>query len=94
MTDDVKSLAEMKEHLYKAFNHALRNYEWDKSYGSDNTREDMKIMGLLAQATAAVEHESLVQEAVRAYVEGGGNIADLADGLTKDIKALRPMKLK
>ncbi len=97
-----KSLGEMKDKLYEAFDKALVAYS-DITTSSDGkmiekTASRSQALGAaaqVAQALVSVEHEIMVQDVVKEARERGDNIAvEIAGGLSNSMAPMSALKFK
>lgn len=96
-----KSLDEIRDKLYKAFDLAWQQYEnVDHSSGSIAEKVNARSLALTAaaqsaQALTSVEHEIAVQKAYADWKASGANIDDdIAGGIIRDVKTMAKLKIK
>ena len=95
-----KSLEEMKDKLYKAFDRAIAHSESDMSAGNNFEKitarsEALQAAAQTAQAITVVEHEIAVLDALKDARERGDRvILEISGGIAQNIKPLNTLKLK
>ena len=96
-----KSLGEVRDKLYKAFDKAMYHYEEvNGSSGSVADKVSARALALSAaahsaQALTSVEHEIAVQKAYEDWKASGANIDDdIAGGIIRDVRTMAKLKIK
>jgi hypothetical protein len=98
MAKKERTLEELKDTLWKAFDRAAERHEYysdydyaSQSYPTNHSIQNRIAMGTLADAIVNVEREMRIREKI---AEEQKIEDDVNDGLSRKVTALRPVKLK